>query len=180
MPKYVALLRAVNVAGHARVRGDELRKTFTAAGARDVSSYGPAGSVLFSAQRAGATICARVSAALLRKHGESPIVVVRAADELVSLVAADPFARCGARASDKLYVTFLSDKPRREPQLPLAAPLERLTAFGRHGREVLLVSRRKPNGFYGLPNALVEDAFGVPATTRNWSTVRRLAAMLGD
>jgi uncharacterized protein (DUF1697 family) len=178
MARYVALLRAINVAGHARLRSEELRRAFTAAGASDVSSFGHAGNVLFSAHRAGATICARVSGALLRKHGESPIVVVRSADDFAALVAVNPFGRCEAGATDKLYVAFLSRKPVREPKLPLVAARERLTVVGRLGREVLLVSGRKPNGFYGFPNALVEDAFGVPATTRNWSTVQRLAALI--
>jgi uncharacterized protein (DUF1697 family) len=178
MARYVALLRAINVAGHARIRSEELRRAFVAAGASDVSSFGHAGNVLFTAQRAGATICARVSAALLRRHGESPVVVVRSAEELAALVTADPFGRCAAAATDKLYVAFLTRKPVREPKLPLASPRERLTVVARFGREVLLVSGRKPNGFFGFPNALVEDAFGVPATTRNWSTVRKLAGLL--
>lgn len=80
--------------------------------------------------------------------------------------------------TDKLYVVFLSRKPTKRPRLPLVSLPERLTVLARHGSEVLLVSGRKPNGFYGFPNALVEQAFGVPATTRNWSTVRKLAALL--
>jgi len=43
---------------------------------------------------------------------------------------------------------------------------------------VLLLSSPKPNGFYGFPNAFVETAFGVAATTRNWSTVTSLAKLL--
>lgn len=178
MARYVALFRAINVAGHARVRSEELRRAFMAAGAREVVTYGHAGNVLFTAQRAGATICARVSAALQRAQGGKPVVVVRSAEELAALVAAEPFAKCDAGAKDKLYVTFLSGKPPREPKLPLASPQERLTVIARRGREVLLVSGRKPNGYYGFPNALVEDSFGVPATTRNWSTVCRLAGLL--
>jgi hypothetical protein len=50
----------------------------------------------------------------------------------------------------------------------------------RRGREVLLLSRPKPSGFYGLPNAFVEMAYGVPATTRNWSTVTRIAKRLAS
>jgi hypothetical protein len=62
--------------------------------------------------------------------------------------------------------------------LPIASPVERLTAFACRGRDVLLVSGRKPNGFYGFPNAFVEAAYGVAATARNWSTVTRLVKLL--
>ena len=178
MARYVALLRAVNVAGHARFSAAELARIFTAAGARDVSSFGHAGNLLFSAARSPATIVARARDAIGRLSGERPLIVIRSASELRDLLAADPFARCGAAPSDKLYVVFLARKARKPPALPIASPVERLTIFACRGRDVLLVSGRKPNGFYGFPNAFVETAFRVTATTRNWSTVTRLAKLL--
>jgi uncharacterized protein (DUF1697 family) len=179
MPRYVALLRAVNVAGHAHISGAELARIFTRAGARDVSSFGHAGNLLFTAARAPAAIVARAREAISRRHGERPLIVVRSAAELRALMAADPFAGCGASPTDKLYVVFLTRKTRKPPALPLASPAERLTAFACRGRDVLLVSGRKPNGFYGFPNAFVETAFRVDATARNWSTVTRLVKLLG-
>jgi len=177
MNRYVALLRAVNVAGHVRLRSAQIERLFRAAGARDVVSFGHAGNVLFGALR-GAAVVAKVRDAIARQHGERPVIVLRAAAELVELVAAEPFAACGARRADKLYVVFLARKPARLPRLPSTSSAERLTAFARHGHHVLIVSRRKPSGFYGFPNAFVETAFGVPATARNWSTVTQLAALL--
>jgi uncharacterized protein (DUF1697 family) len=178
MPRYVALFRAVNVAGHARISGSELCRIFTAAGARDVSSFGHAGNLLFSADRAPGAVVARARAAIGRRHGELPVIVLRKASELTALAAADPFAACGAQAADKLYVVFLARRARNAPRLPMASREERLTAFACRGRDVLLVSARKPNGFYGFPNAFVEAAYGVAATARNWSTVTRLARLL--
>ena len=46
-------------------------------------------------------------------------------------------------------------------------------------RECWVVSRRKPNGWYGFPGDFVERAVGVAGTARNWSTVTKLAALLG-
>ena len=45
--------------------------------------------------------------------------------------------------------------------------MERLEAF--------IVSRRKPNGFYGFPHNFLEAELKVPATCRNWNTVTRIA-----
>jgi uncharacterized protein (DUF1697 family) len=177
MTRYVALFRAVNVAGHPRMATAELVRRFSAAGALDVSSFGHAGNLLFSTPRA-VDVVARVRVELALQYGESPIVVLRTAAELVGLLAADPFAASGANAGDKLYVTFLARKPRAQPELPLASPAERLTIIERRGRDVLLLSGQKPSGFYGFPNAFVETVFGVAATTRNWSTVTRLAKLL--
>jgi uncharacterized protein (DUF1697 family) len=179
MPRYVALLRAVNVAGHARVSAAALEQIFAAAGALDVSSFGHAGNVLFSAARAPSAIAARARGAIARRYGERPLIVLRSAEQLHELAAAEPFARCGAAASDKLYVVFLARRARKPPKLPIESAAERLTAFACRGREVLLISGRKPNGFYGFPNAFVETAFRVAATTRNWSTVTRLERLLG-
>jgi uncharacterized protein (DUF1697 family) len=178
MGRYVALLRAVNVAGHARISAVDLARTFTAAGAADVSSFGHAGNLLFRARGGHSRIVARVRDRLERRYGERPAIVVRSAAELLGLVAAEPFAAGAAATTDKLYVVFLTRRPRRVPELPLQAPAERLTALELRNRDVLLVSGRKPNGFYGFPNAFVEAAFGVAATSRNWSTVTRLATLL--
>ena len=178
MARYVALLRAVNVAGHARISSDALARIFTRAGARDVSSFGHAGNLLFSAARSPAAIVARARDAMCRRHGERPIIVLRSAAQIRGLMAADPFARCGASPSDKLYVVFLTRKARKPPELPIASTVERLEAFACRGRDVLLVSGRKPNGFYGFPNAFVEAEFRVSATTRNWTTVTRIAKLL--
>ena len=42
-------------------------------------------------------------------------------------------------------------------------------------REVFIVSRRKKNGFFGFPNAFIEQELGVSVTSRNWSTVTKIA-----
>jgi uncharacterized protein (DUF1697 family) len=41
-------------------------------------------------------------------------------------------------------------------------------------REVFVLSRRKKNGFFGFPNAFIEQELGVAATSRNWNTVTRI------
>jgi uncharacterized protein (DUF1697 family) len=178
MAKYVALLRAVNVAGHARVSAADLVQIFTRAGARDVSSFGHAGNLLFSAAKWPAAIAAGAGDEMRRRYGERPIIVLRSAAQIRDLIASNPFADCGATASDKLYVVFLARKARKPPALPIASHAERLEAFACRGRDVLLVSRRKPNGFYGFPNAFVETEFRVSATARNWTTVTRIAKLL--
>ena len=45
--------------------------------------------------------------------------------------------------------------------------------------DVFIVSHRKDNGFYGFPNGIVEKEFGVPATSRNWSTITKIVRLLG-
>lgn len=154
-------------------------RLFIRGGALDASSFGHAGNFLFSAPRgAAAAIVDRVRDAISQKCGERPVVVLRTAAQMVALTSAQPFAGCGAAPGHKLYVTFLARKPRIEPGLPFESAVERLEVLERRGREVFVVSGPKPSGFYGMPNAFVETAYGVAATTRNWSTVTRIAKRL--
>jgi len=44
-------------------------------------------------------------------------------------------------------------------------------------RVALVVSHRKKNGWFGFPNAIVEKALGVSATTRNWNTVNKIVRL---
>lgn len=49
MTKYIALLRAINVAGHARVKMTDLNRAFVSAGCKDVRTVIQSGNVLFEA-----------------------------------------------------------------------------------------------------------------------------------
>ncbi len=73
----------------------------------------------------------------------------------------------------------LAQKPRSVPPFPWEDPKERLEAIGIKGLDVLVVSRRKePRLFYGFPNSFVEKMLDVPATSRNWSTIRKIGELL--
>jgi hypothetical protein len=41
--------------------------------------------------------------------------------------------------------------------------------------DVFAVSGRKDNAYCGFPNSLIEEELGVAATSRNLSTIRRIA-----
>jgi len=102
-------------------------------------------------------------------------ILVRTLRELRALVEAQPFKGRGAGSAIKRYVVFLSRTPRRRPAFPLVSSKEVLKAIGMTSREVLVLSYRKPNGFFGFPNAFIEHELGVSATSRNWSTLTMIA-----
>ena len=107
--------------------------------------------------------------------GREPIVLFRTHSKIKDLVKAAPFEAVNTDTDVKLYVVFLSQKPNNRPRLPMASPKEALEIIDTNGLEVFVVSRRKDNGGYGFPNSFVEKEFGVLATSRNWSTVKRIA-----
>ena len=172
--KYIALLRAVNVGGHGLVAMTDLRAAFTAAGCRNVSTYIQSGNVLFEASGGAATITKKVRAALRAIVDGDPEVMLRTVAALREMVEAAPFREAQASAETKPYVAFLSRRPGHVPRLPLAVAAEAVELVGMTGREVFAVSGRKKNGGFGYPNLVVEKAFGVPATSRSWSTVTKL------
>jgi uncharacterized protein (DUF1697 family) len=157
----------------------DVRRIFVAAGARDVSTYIQTGNVLFDAPaRETVAVVERVRADFARAHGEAPRIILKTDAQLHRLVATAPFTRRRARPDEKLYVVFLARKPQNgHASFPLESEAELLEAVELRDREVFVVSRRKRNGFFGFPNAFVENALGVPATSRNWSTVTKLAAV---
>ena len=118
-----------------------------------------------------------VRVTLRRVLGEEPEILLRKRRDVEGLLGAAPFTPRQASSTTKLYVTFLSRRSLVRPRLPLGSPKERLEAVAMTDLEVFLVSRRKKNGFYGFPNGFVEETLGVSATTRNWSTVKKLVEL---
>lgn len=180
MSTWVAFLRAINVAGHATVKMTDLRRAFEAAGCRNVRTYIQSGNVLFESPARSATgFARRIEARLLDLLGGEVFVMFRPARVLQELVKAAPFGNVRAGADVKLYVAFLLREPGRRPRLPLASPKEGLEVVAVKGLEAFVVSRRI-RGRFGFPNLLIEKELGVPATTRNMTTVGKMAELCGS
>ena len=171
----VAFLRAVNVGGTGLVKMAALQKAFTSAGCRNVRTLIASGNVLFEADDlavARPRILNRVGALL----GGDPVIVFRTLRELEAIVKEAPFGALADDRAVKVYVMFMSATVTPRPKFPLALPKEGLEAIGMRKRDLLIVSRRKPNGWDGFPANWIEKELGVPATARTWSTVTKVVA----
>ena len=176
---YVAFVRAINVGGHASVRMTDLKDAFTAAGCKGVRTYIQSGNVIFeSADARSPAVFRNVRKKLHGLAGDGSAVVFRSVRELERSVAKHPFADLTADPAVKLYVTFLSEKPRCTPAFPFASSKEALEAVAIRNLDVFVVSRRKKTNFYGFPNNFIEKELGVPATSRNWSTLTKIIALI--
>lgn len=105
MPRFVALLRGVNVNG-VTVRSAELKVLFEGAGYGNVKTVLASGNVLFDAA-GGDGLKARVEALLGERFGYDAWLVLRRQDELAAIAAACPFA--GDSEERHAYVIFGSD-----------------------------------------------------------------------
>jgi len=173
--QYIAFLRAINVGGYAIVSMSDLKDAFAAAGCKGVRTYIQSGNVIFETPQENiAAVFQRVQLRLRDLLGDKPCVLFRTVHQIERMVGGAPFKRFEAEPGIKLYVTFLSQKPRSKPRFPLLLPKEALEAVAIKNLEVFIVSRRKKSGFYGFPNNFIEKELGVSATSRNWSTVTKI------
>ena len=170
---HVAFLRAINVGGTGILRMADLQKAFAAAGCRNVTTVIASGNVIFESDdidHVRPRVLKRVGALL----GTEPVIVFRTMRELEAIVKAAPFGALADDRAVKLYVMFMARQVTPKPKFPLTLPKEALEAIGMKKDDVLIVSRRKPNGWYGFPANWIEKELGVAATARSWSTLTKI------
>ena len=171
----MALLRGINLGPRNRVSMPELRRRLTEAGYRDVHTLLQSGNVVAATPLSAADLAAALQRQLRDWFGLELAVVVRSGEELGEVVARDPL---GGQVTD----------PRRYQVSFLASPLsgevgERLRALAAGGERLALYDREiyawHPEGVARskLWNELAGPRLGTVATTRNWTTVTKLAEL---
>jgi uncharacterized protein (DUF1697 family) len=179
MIRTVAFLRAVNVGGRSVVSMDSLRRAFAEAGAGEAATYIQTGNVVFDVPEDGReAFFDRIAEAVGDLLGGEATLIYRPLEDLAALVKRPPFDGVAPGPDVKRYVAFLSRRAVFRPALPLVREKDGLEIVGTRGPDVFLLSRRV-GGRFGFPNLLVEKAYGVPATTRNWNTLEGLVAKFG-
>ena len=175
---YVALLRAVNVGGR-RVLMADLRAAVEEAGFDNVRSYIQTGNLCVRSRLDdSAEVADALQDAIRGTFGLESAVMVRTLAEMRDLLLSSPFARSGAAADEKRYVSFLERPPTEPLSLPVRSEKDGLELFAVEGRQAYCLSR-PVKGRYGFPNTFVEKELGLVATTRNWSTVEKMCRKWG-
>lgn len=172
LEKTVALLRAINVGKHNRIKMEDLRPVFEALGCREVTTYIASGNVVFAAPaKVRQTLAKKVEAALEAEHDVRSPVILRQASELVAAVEASPF---NAHDPKKVHLVFLAEDPTGEVDAATYAPDE----LHLEGRELHL---HTPLGLgkSKLDNKKLDQALGTVTTTRGLRTVQKLIELCG-
>jgi uncharacterized protein (DUF1697 family) len=175
---WVALLRAVNVAGKNKLPMKELAAIFSGAGCSEVRTYIQSGNVVFCAKPPLARkLAALAGGAIEERFGFSTPVILRSAAELREATARNPFLRAGSDPST-LHVAFLAGEPAAAAVAALDPNRSPPDAFTVRGREIYLML---PNGVgrSKLTNQYFDSRLGTPSTVRNWRTVLALLEMAG-
>ena len=176
MARYVALLRGINL-GKRRIKMEDLRACFAAMGFADVTTYIASGNVVFDAPEPPDV--ASIEAGLRATFGYAVPVALRTAAEIRAVAATNPFAGEALDAAAKRYVCFLFAEPGAAGQAAMAAQSTESDTFTPKGRELYVLCRKGTN-LSIFSDAFVEKHLGVSGTTRNMTTVAKLAALVGD
>jgi uncharacterized protein (DUF1697 family) len=180
MPRYVAFLRAINVGGRV-VKMDRLRALFEELGLAQVDTFIASGNVLFnSASKSGPALERKIEKHLHASLGYEVATFVRTPAEVRQVAAYEPFsAAVMAAPYHGLYVSILRDAPSAAARRAVEALRSPADDFHIHGRELYWLSR-VPFGESKIAGPLLERILGMPATMRNVTSLRKLAAKCVD
>jgi uncharacterized protein (DUF1697 family) len=175
--KYVAFLRGINL-GKRRVKNDQLLEIFTELGFSEINVLIASGNVVFTADDADeARLTKLVEEGLHAKLGFTVDTMLRTADEIQAMIESDPFDGITVTKATRLYVTLLAAPTTSTMALPYASDDGRLRILSRTDREVYSVLTVEDGGRTVDLMAILEKEYGKRATTRNWNTIVKAAAL---
>jgi len=178
MPRYVALLRGINVGGNNIIKMTALKACFEKQGFADVVTYIQSGNVLFTASASGAAkLAVAIEAALAATFNYKASIVLRSQAEMRAIVAGAP-AGFGTRPDKFRYDVIFLKAP-----LTAAAALEDMPMKpggdqAHAGRGVLYFSRLIAKATASRLGKVVAMAMYKNMTIRNWNTTTKLLHML--
>jgi len=175
MKTYIALFRAINVAGNKQLPMKDLVCLLENLGLQNIKTYIQSGNAVFDSTRSDVAVLARsIAAAIAAIHGFSPHVLLLKSIELDKAIDANPYPDAENDPAT-LHITFLSAVP-KSPDLRALASIkkdsERFTLKGK------LFYLHAPEGMgRSKLAARIEKTLGVPGTARNWRAVCKLAEL---
>jgi uncharacterized protein (DUF1697 family) len=170
----VVFLRAVNVGGTNRCQPATIAKQLAKYGLVNIGAVGT-----FVVREDVSESALR--AAIAKRLPFKCEIMICPARDIMKLTAKDPFARQPSGTDITRFVSVLHKRPRALPPLPLSLPSNKdwlLKVIAIQDRFLLGLYRRqmKAIGYLGK----IEKLLGVPATTRNWNTIEKVAKILKE
>jgi|SRR6185437_2258955 uncharacterized protein (DUF1697 family) len=182
MPRYVALLRGINVGGRNKVAMADLRRITAALGHTEVATYIQSGNVVFTSPDASVTgLADALEQEIARSLAVRPVVVVLSRDGLAQVVADNPFP--GEPNPKCLHAVFRRQEMPPAAIAAIAAAQQSAQAKGSQDEAVVVgqtLFLHTPGGLgrSELAAQLARSSAQTAGTARNWATVTRLMTML--
>jgi len=170
----IALLRAVNVAGHSTVSMADLRAFLAGLGFGQPRSLLQSGNLIFDGgERTSAELENLLEAEAAKRLELRTDFFVRSVDDWASIVAGNPFPEEAERDPGHLVVLFLKEAVDATAVEALQSAVVGSEVIRAGGRQ-LYVTYPDGIGRSKLTNTLMERKLGRRATGRNWNTVLKL------
>jgi uncharacterized protein (DUF1697 family) len=171
MPRYIALLRGINLGGHT-VKMDKLKKHFEELGFKNVETFIASGNVIFeSASSNAAALEKKITGHLEKSLGFPAMTFLRTDEEIAAVLEHEACRELGARA---LYIGFLASELSKESHARVLSYSTKSDQFYVSGRHVYWVcgTHMSDSPFFRIG---IEKAAGVKTTVRNVTTIAKLA-----
>lgn len=177
MPRSVALLRGINVAGNKKVPMADLRLLCAGLGWKDAETYIQSGNVVFTAAGTPGTLETKLEGAISEQFGFSVSVLVRRAADWKTFASGNPFTEA-IKTQSNLVMLALAKKALNadagDSLQTKAAAGERVQQVG----QAVWIHFPRGSGTSKITPAVLDRCMGSPVTTRNWRTVEALGNML--
>lgn len=169
MHRYVALLRAVNVGGTGKLPMKDLKAMCEDAGFASVQTYIASGNVVFQSGESEKQVKALLEQRLEAYAGKPVGVMLRTADELAAVLAANPFS---SAAPNRVMAIFLDRAP----------PADAVDQASGLKTEEIALGKREVYVHYanGMGDSKLKLSVQQIGTARNMNTVAKLVEMLAQ
>lgn len=172
MQKYIALFRAINVLGKNLLLMKDLVQILEKLGAKDVKTYIQSGNVLLSHKETDTKkLSNKISSEIKKSNGFEPKVLLLNYEDVKKAYKQNPFPQ-GEEEPKTVHAFFLSSKPE-------SPNLEKMDEIKTKTEQYKLIDKvyylYTPDGVgRSKLGARAEKLLGVPATARNWRTVKKI------
>ena len=178
MPKYIALLRGINVGGNNIIQMADLKSCFEDMGFSDVRTYIQSGNVIFSAKESVSDrLTSKIEKGLSARFKYSASVVVVSHAELREIVANAPKGFGSAPAKFRYNAIFL-----KKPFIPKTAIKYVTTREGVDavyvGKRMLYFSNLMERASQSRLSRITQTPVYAFLTIRNWNTTTKLLALM--
>ncbi len=171
---YIALLRAVNVAGHNRIRMDALRDMLAGLGLGEPRTLLQSGNAVFNTRARKPGHLERLLGEAARETlGVTTEFFVRTGPEWKEMIRKNPFAAAAKRDPARLIVYCLRGAPAGDRVSDLVGSITGPEVVKLAGRAAYVVYPEGA-GRSRLTTGLIEKKLGTICTGRNWNTVLKL------
>lgn len=175
--KYIAFLRGINLGGKHKVPMLELKQLLASLNCKDVKTLLNSGNVVFESKTKNQNQLEQdLEGKLSAQFGFTIPVLLKKHDEILALIASQPFEKITIHPNIRLYVTFIKEKKSSNTIQEKTLESEGFKIILQEKDLCLSVVDLNIEGSTKAMEKL-EKILGKNITTRNWNTILKLAQL---